>query len=64
MPAKLWHGMMENYFPNSRRLQLSKEVFDKLYKYKSRQLFRAMDNRLEYLPDEAFRTRQPLNQRL
>jgi hypothetical protein len=35
MPASLWHGMMERYFPNSAWLRVRKDVFDRLAAYRS-----------------------------
>ncbi len=36
LPARQWHAMMEHYFPNTAWIRLNKEVFDRLYAYKTR----------------------------
>ncbi len=36
LPAALWHSLMESYFPNSAWLRLRKDIFDRLYRYKTR----------------------------
>ena len=37
LPVPVWKEMMERYYPNSAWLCLRKDVFDRLYQYKSRQ---------------------------
>jgi hypothetical protein len=37
LPVRLWKQMMEHYFPNSAWLRLRKDVFNRLYSYKSKQ---------------------------
>lgn len=34
LPVKLWREMMESYYPNSVWINLHKDVFDSLYRYK------------------------------
>ena len=34
LPVKVWHDMMEIYYPNSAWLRLRRDVFDRLYRYK------------------------------
>jgi hypothetical protein len=35
MPVRLWKQMMERYFPNSAWLRVRKDVFDRLYSYRT-----------------------------
>jgi hypothetical protein len=34
LPARLWREMTEHYYPNSAWLRLSRDVFERLYRYK------------------------------
>lgn len=34
LPVKLWREMMESYYPNSVWINLRKDIFDRLYRYK------------------------------
>ena len=34
LPVQVWQAMMESYYPNSAWLNLRKDVFDRLYRYK------------------------------
>jgi hypothetical protein len=36
LPAKAWHDLIKNYYPNSTWLNLRKDVFERLYEYKVR----------------------------
>jgi hypothetical protein len=36
LPVKVWHDMMDTYYPNSAWIRLSRDVFDRLYDYKVR----------------------------
>ncbi len=36
LPVRVWHEMMEHYYPNSAWLNLQKDTFDRLYRYKVR----------------------------
>jgi hypothetical protein len=36
LPVRVWEEMMQRYYPNSAWLCLRKDVFDRLYQYKSR----------------------------
>ncbi len=35
LPVKVWHGMMDTYYPNTVWLNLRRDVFDRLYQYKT-----------------------------
>lgn len=35
MPASVWHDVMERYFPNSAWLRVRRDLFDRLYAYRS-----------------------------
>jgi uncharacterized protein DUF6084 len=36
LPVKVWHDMMDTYYPNSAWIRLSRDIFDRLYDYKVR----------------------------
>lgn len=36
LPVRVWQEMMDHYYPNSAWLSLSKDTFDRLYRYKVR----------------------------
>lgn len=54
MPAILWQEMMDAHFPNSRWLQIRKDIYDKLVKYKSQNNFQTLENCLEDILEETF----------
>ncbi len=54
MPAALWQEMMDTHFPNSRWLKVSKDIYDKLVRYKSRNNFQTLENCLGDILEEAF----------
>ena len=49
LPVRLWREMMDNYFPNSAWLRLHKDIFDRLYDYRSRNALLTWDRTLESL---------------
>jgi hypothetical protein len=49
LPIRVWQEMMERYFPNSAWIRLRKDVFDRLYRYKSRQALPTWEAALEQL---------------
>jgi hypothetical protein len=53
LPVRLWREMMEHYFPNSAWLRLHKDIFDRLYDYRSRNALLTWDRTLESLLDSA-----------
>lgn len=54
MPARMWHEMMERYFPNSAWLRVRRDVFDRLLAFRSGQGLPTWEATLEaLLPDEA-----------
>ncbi len=54
MPARLWHEMMERYFPNSAWLRVRRDVFDRLAAFRSEQGLPTWESTLEaLLPPES-----------
>jgi hypothetical protein len=49
LPVSVWKEMMEQYYPNSAWLCLRKDVFDRLYEYKSRHGLPTWEKALENL---------------
>jgi hypothetical protein len=49
LPVKVWREMIELYYPNSAWLCLRKDVFDRLYAYKSRRGLPTWEQALESL---------------
>jgi hypothetical protein len=54
LPVQVWKEMMERYYPNSAWLCLRRDVFDRLYRYKSRRGLPTWEQALEKLltPEE------------
>jgi hypothetical protein len=53
LPVAVWKEMMERYYPNSSWLCLRKDVFDRLYQYKSRRGLPTWEEALESLLPKA-----------
>ena len=49
LPVRVWKEMMDHYYPNSVWLCLRKDVFDRLYQYKSRHSLPTWEQALESL---------------
>jgi hypothetical protein len=49
LPAKVWHDMMDLYYPNSAWLRLRRDVFERLYEYKRQQGLATWEQALENL---------------
>jgi Family of unknown function (DUF6084) len=49
LPVRVWKEMMEQYYPNTSWLCLRKDVFDRLYQYKSRHGLPTWEQTLENL---------------
>jgi len=49
LPVRVWQEMMDHYYPNSAWLCLRKDVFDRLYQYKSRRGLPTWEQALESL---------------
>ena len=49
LPVQVWKEMMDHYYPNSVWLCLRKDVFDRLYQYKSRHSLPTWEQALESL---------------
>jgi hypothetical protein len=49
LPVGVWKGMMERYYPNTAWLCLRQDVFDRLYRYKSRHGLPTWEQALENL---------------
>ncbi len=53
LPVAVWKEMMEHYYPNVAWLNLRKDVFDRLYRYKVRRGIPTFEQAIEsILPDE------------
>jgi hypothetical protein len=59
LPVRAWKEMMERYYPNSAWLCLRRDVFDRLYQYKSRQRLPTWEQTLEALLSSADERRAP-----
>jgi hypothetical protein len=63
LPVPVWKEMMERYYPNTAWLCLRKDVFDRLYEYKSRRGLPTWEEALESLlpdsPDGSLPTQRP-----
>ena len=49
LPVGLWHGIMQEHYPNSAWLCLNRGVFDQLYAYKRNHGLATWDQTLERL---------------
>jgi len=49
LPAKVWHEMMQHYYPNTAWLCLNKQLFDRLHNYKSQGGHTSWENAIEKL---------------
>jgi hypothetical protein len=49
LPVDVWRAMMEQYYPNAAWLCLNREVFDRLYRFKSANGFATWEQALEKL---------------
>jgi Family of unknown function (DUF6084) len=49
LPVRTWKEMMDRYYPNAAWLSLRRDVFDRLYQYKSRQGVPTWEQALEQL---------------
>lgn len=49
LPVKIWQEMMEHYYPNSAWLNLPRDTFEKLRKYKTQRGFSSIEQALEKL---------------
>jgi hypothetical protein len=53
MPVSVWRETMDHYFPGSAWLRLSRETFDRLYAYRSRNTLPTWEHALDsLLPEE------------
>jgi len=52
LPIGIWRDMMEHYFPNSAWLRVRKDIFDRLYDYRSRNALLTWEKTLESLLSE------------
>jgi hypothetical protein len=55
LPVSVWNDLMDAYFPEGKWLRVPKNVFDKLYVYKSKSAFPTMNLCLESLIDEGLK---------
>jgi hypothetical protein len=49
LPVAVWQAMMDHYYPNTAWLCLRRDVFDRLYRYKSRHALPTWESALERL---------------
>ena len=58
LPVRVWHEMMDTYYPNSAWLRLRRDVFDRLYEYKVRHGIPTWEQALESMlqAEEAVRS--------
>jgi hypothetical protein len=49
LPARVWRGMMDSYYPNSAWLRLSRDVFDRLHEYKQSEGIATWEQAIESL---------------
>ena len=52
MPVRLWHEVMDHYFPQSAWLRVRKDVFDRLCAFKASHAFLTWEDAIERLLDE------------
>ena len=53
LPARLWHEMMDHFFPNSAWLRLQKDAYDALFAYKARHSLPTWEATLQQLLAQA-----------
>jgi len=58
LPVKVWHDMMDTYYPNSTWLRVRRDIFDRLYQYKVRHGIPTWEQALERMleAEEAVRS--------
>jgi hypothetical protein len=49
LPVQVWREMIDHYFPNTAWLRISKDTFDRLYEYRSRNALLTWERTLESL---------------
>ncbi|MBV9852788.1 MAG: hypothetical protein JO250_24270 [Armatimonadetes bacterium] len=49
LPIRIWKEMMDRYFPNSAWLRVHKDVFDRLYRYRTERSLPTWEDALEHL---------------
>lgn len=49
LPAQVWHDLMDRYFPGTSWLRLDRDVFDRLWSYRSKRALLTWDRTLEEL---------------
>jgi hypothetical protein len=59
LPVRVWHDLIESYYPNSAWLSLRKDVFDRLYQYKVRCGIPTWEQTLERVLDSVEETARP-----
>ncbi len=59
LPVRVWHDLIESYYPNSAWLSLRKDVFDRLYQYKMRCGIPTWEQTLERVLDSVEETAKP-----
>jgi Family of unknown function (DUF6084) len=60
LPVRMWREMMDMYYPNSAWLCLRRDVFDRLYRYKTRRGIPTFEQALErVIPDVGAEMNEP-----
>jgi hypothetical protein len=59
LPVRIWHDLIESYYPNSAWLSLRKDVFDRLYQYKVRGGIPTWEQTVERVLDSVEETAKP-----
>ena len=59
LPVQVWRSMMDQYYPNSAWLNLNREVFERLYRYKRERGLPSWEQALEELLDHTLAESQP-----
>lgn len=55
IPVSMWNDLLDAYFPHSKWLRVPKDVFDKLYVYKSKSAYPTLNLCLEALIDDGLK---------
>jgi hypothetical protein len=61
LPVRVWKDMMAHYYPNGTWICLHRDVFDRLYRYKSRHGLPTWERALEGLLDASDELESPLD---
>jgi hypothetical protein len=59
LPVRVWQDMMNAYYPKTAWLYLRKDVFDRLYRYKTRRGLPTWEQALDSLLPDSMEQRKP-----